>query len=223
MGRGRPGDAKRPALGYRCAMGEKYTRNRSYLINCKECEELCVRTSPKAIFCSSKCSASANKRSLKERGIKRARPKYSQKKTFRDTGVYPEHSGAAPLPTQKNCLFCGDEFQTLAPTVAKYCSGRCASIAQNRKTRILVNEYKVKMGCVDCGYNAHHAALEFDHVRGEKLRNVSTINGINLAKKEIEKCDVRCSNCHRIKTWNDLQIKKQVRDLLRDSLSMRML
>jgi hypothetical protein len=42
--------------------------------------------------------------------------------------------------------------------------------------------------------------LTFDHVRGEKLLDVSVMVGrgrsIETIKAEIEKCDVVCFNCH---------------------------
>ena len=59
----------------------------------------------------------------------------------------------------------------------------------------------MKCGCVDCGYCEHLAALDFDHVSGEKERLVSFAKSIEQAKTEIAKCEVRCANCHRIRTW----------------------
>jgi hypothetical protein len=57
--------------------------------------------------------------------------------------------------------------------------------------------------CVDCGED-DPVVLEFDHVRGEKSYNVSTMGWLALAwdsvLKEIAKCEVRCANCHRRKT-----------------------
>lgn len=56
---------------------------------------------------------------------------------------------------------------------------------------------------MDCG-EADPIVLDFDHVRGEKLDNVaSLITGAGKFSRlmtEIEKCDVRCANCHRRKT-----------------------
>lgn len=65
----------------------------------------------------------------------------------------------------------------------------------------------MRRGCIDCGYNKHPAALDFDHVDGEKLFEVSKTMGRSFAKMtaEIAKCVVRCSNCHRIKTFEDRQ------------------
>jgi hypothetical protein len=60
-------------------------------------------------------------------------------------------------------------------------------------------------GCCLCGYNAHPAALDFNHVRGEKLFNVSQDPKVAKAKllAEIEKCDVLCANCHRVHTYEN--------------------
>ena len=57
--------------------------------------------------------------------------------------------------------------------------------------------------CVDCG-ETDPIVLEFDHVIGEKKWSIS--KGAHSACKwstileEIQKCEVRCANCHRKKT-----------------------
>lgn len=70
-----------------------------------------------------------------------------------------------------------------------------------------IRKIKLDSGCVDCGYNQHFAALDFDHVNGEKYRVVSDLTGYRWGTvlAEIEKCEVRCANCHRIKTYKDKQ------------------
>ena len=77
----------------------------------------------------------------------------------------------------------------------------------NRRKKIqeFIRNYKLSKGCADCGYNKHHAALEFDHVDGEKEFNVCNAKSIKQAKEEIKKCEVVCSNCHRIRTYERLQ------------------
>lgn len=63
-----------------------------------------------------------------------------------------------------------------------------------------LDDYKVKKGCVDCGYKDNPAALEFDHVNGNKPRSGGVTNmSLKAAKLEILKCEVRCSNCHTIR------------------------
>lgn len=60
--------------------------------------------------------------------------------------------------------------------------------------------------CADCGIQYHFAAMQFDHVKGEKLFNIGTLRGKNMAMAkilaEIEKCEVVCANCHAIRTYN---------------------
>lgn len=72
-----------------------------------------------------------------------------------------------------------------------------------RNRRELLDEYKLERGCIDCGYVDHPAALDFDHVRGTKEFSVGhAITRLPMEKvwKEIEKCDIRCANCHRVRT-----------------------
>ena len=58
--------------------------------------------------------------------------------------------------------------------------------------------------CDDCGNN-NPIVLEFDHRdKTNKICEVSSMLNRSCSwstiKKEIDKCDVRCANCHRIKT-----------------------
>lgn len=74
---------------------------------------------------------------------------------------------------------------------------------QNHKNRRYVTFAKELSGCVDCG-EKNPIVLEFDHVRGEKKCNVSDMGNhsycFKTIQKEIDKCEVRCANCHRIVT-----------------------
>lgn len=62
---------------------------------------------------------------------------------------------------------------------------------------------KMDHGCADCGYREHPSALDFDHVRGTKRFNVSqgAARTREDALEEIDKCDVVCANCHRIRSY----------------------
>ena len=83
--------------------------------------------------------------------------------------------------------------------------GYYAERARIRKAelRALVDKAK-DVPCVDCGVKYHPAAMDFDHVYGEKLFNISKacVRGVSKAKliAEIAKCQIRCANCHRIRT-----------------------
>ena len=97
-----------------------------------------------------------------------------------------------------------------------------------------INRYKLSKGCKDCGYAEHPKALCFDHVvREDKTElldasksgaNMSTlvcrINTTDKVKNrqyikelfdEIRKCEVRCQNCHSIKTWEERDYMPHVR------------
>ena len=66
-----------------------------------------------------------------------------------------------------------------------------------------LRDLKTKTPCVDCGINYPYYVMDFDHVRGQKQANVMELVS-TLSKKridlEIAKCEIVCSNCHRIRT-----------------------
>lgn len=67
--------------------------------------------------------------------------------------------------------------------------------------RILTDKIK-QQPCHDCKNNYPAVAMDFDHVLGIKLYNISDM--WNSSEKElfeeINKCDIVCANCHRIRT-----------------------
>jgi hypothetical protein len=71
--------------------------------------------------------------------------------------------------------------------------------ARAHRIRRWLDQYKIQVGCVDCGFAKHPAALDFDHAGTTKTINVCFAKSIRAAQKEMFYCVVRCSNCHRIK------------------------
>jgi hypothetical protein len=67
-----------------------------------------------------------------------------------------------------------------------------------------VNEMK-SQPCMDCGGTFPPVCMDYDHVRGEKRRSVTRMIHELYSRasilEEIAKCDLVCSNCHRIRTW----------------------
>lgn len=66
---------------------------------------------------------------------------------------------------------------------------------------LLLIEYFKEHPCVDCG-ETDPVVLEFDH-RGEKSFEVTQTFADRSWRSildEIEKCEVRCANCHRRRT-----------------------
>ena len=76
-------------------------------------------------------------------------------------------------------------------------------IVYGKRNRQFLKEYRNAHPCVDCGED-DWVVLEFDHVRGKKFMNVTDMSrrhfSIKKIQEEIDKCEVRCANCHRRKT-----------------------
>ena len=75
-------------------------------------------------------------------------------------------------------------------------------LAANLRNSRLVLERLAKSACIDCGI-VDWLVLQFDH-RGEKTRDigwfVSSGSPARRVADELDKCDVRCANCHRRRT-----------------------
>ena len=74
-----------------------------------------------------------------------------------------------------------------------------------RKLRNYIDNYLSTQYCIDCG-TSDQDVLEFDHLYDKKF-NISDAPrlgvGIERLKLEIDKCDIRCANCHRRKTKSE--------------------
>lgn len=62
--------------------------------------------------------------------------------------------------------------------------------------------------CIDCG-ERDPIVLDFDHIdQKDKFKNISRMRGGHYSwesiLKEINKCEIRCANCHRRKTYKQL-------------------
>jgi len=74
-----------------------------------------------------------------------------------------------------------------------------------------LRDLKTKTPCIDCGINYPYYVMDFDHVRGRKHANVMELVSTLSKKKideEIAKCEIVCSNCHRIRTHVRRMAKK---------------
>jgi hypothetical protein len=77
--------------------------------------------------------------------------------------------------------------------------------AQIRALHEIIAEYLSDHPCVDCG-NPDLRVLDFDHRPGVRKRDgvmrlVALGFGATIVLAEIDKCDVRCRNCHAIVTY----------------------
>ncbi len=75
------------------------------------------------------------------------------------------------------------------------------------RNRNILMEYLSANPCVDCG-ESDILVLEFDHVRGEKISDVCKIASSccqpEKIVEEIDKCEVRCANCHKRRTAKNI-------------------
>lgn len=69
------------------------------------------------------------------------------------------------------------------------------------------NQYKDRP-CADCGGVFHYSAMDFDHRPGEgrgvhhkvKMKQLAMTSKARFLA-EVQKCDVVCANCHRVRMW----------------------
>lgn len=75
---------------------------------------------------------------------------------------------------------------------------------KNKKAiRDLIVKEKSKP-CADCKVEYPFYVMEFDHAQGKKILNLASAHlrrGRLSVLKEIAKCDIVCSNCHKARTW----------------------
>lgn len=113
----------------------------------------------------------------KERGIRQTRCKYCQSQVSKQ---HYKHNKQSYL----------DRVRTREVLV----------IEDNQKR---LADYLHSHPCVDCG-QTDIRVLEFDHIHGNKSNNIARMVGEGFSwstiHAEIAKCEVRCANCHRIKT-----------------------
>lgn len=60
--------------------------------------------------------------------------------------------------------------------------------------------------CADCGQTFPPHVMDWDHVRGVKRfelgKAATQMYSERTIRAEIEKCELVCSNCHRIRTYD---------------------
>lgn len=125
------------------------------------------------------------------------------------------------VPLCANCHSDDTQSENDANHRRRVLAGEISNVIARRlrliqESRDFVNLEKTRRGsCTDCklpvGTRFH--AFDFDHVRGEKIASVasmaigySTYTTKDIAS-EMDKCDLRCKNCHRLITYARLQTK----------------
>jgi NADPH-dependent glutamate synthase beta subunit-like oxidoreductase len=95
---------------------------------------------------------------------------------------------------------------------------RARGVKYNRQrrdaTKAMIAEAK-SVPCADCNKTFPPCCMDFDHVIGEKIDDISRLAryGYDSSKllREIEKCEVVCANCHRIRTFDQMVQRERTR------------
>lgn len=89
-----------------------------------------------------------------------------------------------------------------------YLANKQSYIDRNKKYRKTIQNYvksiKEDSPCLDCGVKYPYYVMDFDHLDNKEfgVNFLSATGRIAALKKEIEKCELVCSNCHRKRTHN---------------------
>lgn len=82
---------------------------------------------------------------------------------------------------------------------------------RNKVKRLRGQEYvrsaKTDIPCMDCGIIYPPYVMDFDHRDpSTKFKDVGRMTNYSLEtiQKEIDKCDIVCANCHRIRTHSEV-------------------
>lgn len=82
--------------------------------------------------------------------------------------------------------------------------------AKSRRHKLLefVNTLKTSP-CIDCKNSFPPPSMDFDHLLDDKKDSIANLIKKGYSKKvillEIAKCELVCSNCHRMRTWNRIK------------------
>lgn len=111
---------------------------------------------------------------------------------------------------QHKCKSCNKEYQKKWYKDNKETHSK--RVRKNTKERVNANRQRMwdhykSHPCVDCG-ESNPIVLESDHIGEKSYRITQMVNSGGMAwssiLKELEKCETRCANCHRIKTAKQL-------------------
>lgn len=77
--------------------------------------------------------------------------------------------------------------------------------AYRRKIQEFIRKSKNGKPCADCGKIYPYYVMDYDHRPGtekvERLAMMFRTGSLRRVKEEIAKCDLVCSNCHRVRTF----------------------
>ncbi len=122
-----------------------------------------------------------------------------------DLKTHKNRWGREPgLEKNIKCIFCGKTTNN-----GNYYCQYCHQKLNRLRYRIALVKYKGGK-CMMCGYKGNISVMEFHHMDPNR-KEFGLGDGIKSwesMKKEVDKCELLCSNCHRIKHaekyWNKM-------------------
>ena len=125
--------------------------------------------------------------------------------TFRDRKGVQRRRGICRVCRGQYAL---DNFEKLQKWRKEYnAANRSEKAERSARVRAETKAYvdSVKNApCMDCGGSFPPVCMDFDHANGDKVKSIANMYSasykLDLIKEEIAKCELVCSNCHRIRT-----------------------
>lgn len=110
---------------------------------------------------------------------------------------------------RSQCKLCHSKNNCVSEKTEHYKNKRANVRQRNRR---YIYNYLQDKSCKDCG-DTRWQVLEFDHINQEDKKYqisqmVCSSHSIETIQSEIDKCEIRCANCHKLKTMNQLGFYK---------------
>lgn len=103
--------------------------------------------------------------------------------------------------TRSLCLVCSRKYGK-----EYYQTHRAEAIARalrSKKRYILLMRKLKEKPCADCQHKFPYYVMDFDHISNDKVSEIASLVARGYWKRaiaEMKKCEVVCSNCHRVRT-----------------------
>ncbi|MGH7195645.1 MAG: hypothetical protein ACREGA_02595 [Candidatus Saccharimonadales bacterium] len=86
-------------------------------------------------------------------------------------------------------------------------------LERNKRYRDYISAYvrdiKESSPCKDCGIQYPYYVMDFDHIENKEniISFLAATGRVGALKREIKKCELVCSNCHRMRTHKRLSAR----------------
>lgn len=82
---------------------------------------------------------------------------------------------------------------------------------KRKEIKTYVEQQKIGKPCMDCKIIYPVYVMDYDHLDNKKYDVGSIhlrVSSLKTVQKEIDKCELVCSNCHRVRTYRRLKIRE---------------